>query len=280
MDAIKARLGAYLETVSQLDPRKTVDAARVFTQCAVLFANRPDLKKCTAASLVGFAIQCIVLGFDPTPQKRECWAVPYLRKFQDGNGQWQSVLECQFQIGYGGAIKLAHRSGIVSNAFAYAVYEGDQYRVIRGINPTIEHIDGENSGDPSKVIGAYAVLKFKDGSTMFEALGRSQIERLRLKSPMQKADKIGGMWATDYDEAARIKALKRLLKWVPSESDWREDGDGAIITPDDFPRSKDAPASFTYVDEVPMGELPEGTPNAELEKQAEKVKVTNTGGAE
>lgn len=278
---IKAQLMRYQDVVSRIDPRKGISIEATFTQCAILFASRPDLKKCTTQSLVGFAIQCVVLGLDPTPQRREAWAVPYKRKFIDQNtGQWNEVLECQFQLGYGGCIKLAMRSGIVSNIYAFAVYEGDQYQVVRGLRPDIIHVDGENSGDASKVIGAYACIVFKDGSKQFEAINKKQLERLRQKSPMQKQDKVGGMWETDYDEAARVKAIKRLLKFVASEGEWREDGDGAIITPESYAEMNGKGANtFDYAEVVdePTQALPPVNADAQIpamEKQPEKVEST------
>jgi len=274
---IKDALMRYRELVDRIDPRKNVTIEATFTQCAILFASDPKLKSCTPASLIGFAIQCVVLGLDPTKQRREAWAVPFKRNFQDSEGKWQSVLECQFQTGYGGEIKLAIRTGTISNIYAYCVYEGDQFQIVRGMKPDIIHIDGPNSGDQTKVIAAYAVVVFKDGTKQFECLNKKQLERLRLKSPMQKPDKLGGMWESDYDEAARAKAVKRLAKFLPSEGEWRETGDGAVITPEAF---KEANATgmdqFTYVEAEfeESKELPAHNSQAEIPKVNTPEKVT------
>lgn len=275
---IKDALMRYREFVDRIDPRKNVTIEATFTQCAILFANDPKLKACTPASLIGFAIQCVVLGLDPTKQRREAWAVPFKRNWKDAEGKWQSVTECQFQTGYGGEIKLAIRTGAISNIYAYCVYEGDTFQIVRGLNPDIIHVDGPNSGDQTKVTHAYCVAVFKDGTKQFECLNKRQLERLRMKSPMQKADELGGMWLTDYDEAARAKAVKRLAKFLPSEGEWREVGDGAIITPESFKETNGAGVDqFTYVEAEfeESKELPAHSSQAEIPKvnTPEKVPV-------
>jgi len=210
--------------------RDDMDIVTVFKQFALVVAQNEQLKKCSTASLMGFAYTCAANGFSPLPQDKEAYAVPYVRKFQE-NGQWKSVLECQFQNGYGGIIKKIMRSGYVSFIDGYAVYEGDYYKVYRGTDPRIEHEEGPNYGDPTKVTDSYAVAHMKDGGKKFVTLNRLQLDRLRLKSSAQWVDgKKGGtaklthegMWKEDGDSAAIIKVIKKLGDQLSREVMHRE----------------------------------------------------------
>lgn len=264
--------------------RSDMDIITVFKQFALVVAQNEALKKCTTASLMGFAYTCAANGFSPLPQDKEAWAIPYKRKFKDEQGQWREVLECQFQNGYGGIIKKIMRSGYVSFVDGQAVYEGDHYKVLRGTEPRIEHEEGPNFGDPDKVIASYAVAHMKDGGKKFVTLNRVQLERLRLKSSAQwetvnrervKKATPDGMWKEDYDAAAIIKALKKLGDQMSREVMNREarekmelPSDNIIVHIDD---KHDAPVTFSSENEGSAEVMDEIDPlQAQLEKEAKQ----------
>lgn len=268
--------------------RSDMDIITVFKQFALVVAQNEALKKCTTASLMGFAYTCAANGFSPLPQDKEAWAIPFKRKWKEvddkGRDVWKEVLECQFQNGYGGIIKKIMRSGYVSFVDGQAVYDGDHYKVLRGTDPKIEHEEGPNYGDPSKVVASYAVAHMKDGGKKFVTLNRFQIERLRLKSSAQwetvnrqKVQKAApdGMWKEDYDAAAIIKALKKLGDQMSREVMTREarekmelPNDNIIVHIDD---KHDSPVTFSGESEGSAEVVDEVDPlQSQLEKEAKE----------
>jgi recombination protein RecT len=255
--------------------RHDMDIVTVFKQFALVVFQSEALKKCTTASLMGFAYTCAANGFSPLPQDKECYAVPYKRKWKDANGNWKEVLECQFQNGYGGIVKKIMRSGYVSYVDAYAVYEGDPFEVQYGTEAKIMHKPGPNEGDASKCIGAYAIAKMKDGNVKFKWLPKVRVERLRLKSPAQKDGELGGMWKDDYDSAAVIKAIKILGDQMSKEvrSHLRDDGSIIRIEQDSvapiitYPDAQEGSAEVMSDDEMRAAEL-----QAQLNREAGTTK--------
>jgi len=92
-------------------------------------------------------------------------------------------------------------------------------------------------------------------------LSRSDVERLRMRSPMQKGTPAGA-WATDYEAMAKAKALKQLAKYLPLNIDQAEAiaTDEAVLTPDSF---QDGQAR---IEDVAYEELP-GTEEADAPKE-------------
>ena len=130
-------------------------------------------------------------------------------------------------------IELARRSGKVKTVYAEVVREGDDFEVEYGLFPKLNHTPHFDSGKPIKFV--YAVCHFVDGGYNFVVLSRSDIERLRLRSPMQK-NAPAGAWATDYEAMAKAKALKQLAKYMPLNIDQQEAiaTDDTVLEPDNF----------------------------------------------
>ena len=89
-------------------------------------SSAPKLQECTPTSFLGAMMTAAQLGVEPNTPLGQAYLIPYKRNFKEG-GQWQSVMECQFQLGYKGLIDLAYRSGEVSTIMAQVVYEKDEF---------------------------------------------------------------------------------------------------------------------------------------------------------
>lgn len=210
----------YRLQIAQIAPKKGLQADRIIGLCAQVFASAkpaydgaPTIRDCSPQSIVAAVMQCAMLGLSPIPQRGECYFVPY-------GG------DVQMQIGYQGWILLAYKAAAVASISACCVYEGDEFTPSLGSDARLVHSAGPNYGDPVKVQWAYAIVKMRSGGEIFSLLPKTMIERLRLKSPMQKSkgNPTGipkGAWATDYDKMAMAKAIKQVLKFVPREDEWR-----------------------------------------------------------
>lgn len=60
----------------------------------------------------------------------------------------------------------------------------------------------------------YAVAHYTDGGFNFTVLSRDEVEGLRTRNASQRGAP-SGPWATDYEEMAKAKAIKRLSKYMP-----------------------------------------------------------------
>ena len=216
---IASYIGGMKERIAAVLP-KHLTAERVIQMAATTIQRNPQIAKCSAASLLGGVMQASILGFPPVDSLGYCYFVPY------GN-------ECQFQIGYRGLIELARRSGKIKMVYAEVVREGDEFNAEFGLDPKLEHKPKFDSTKPMTHV--YAVCHFTDGGYNFVVLSKSDVERLRMRSPMQRGLPAGA-WKTDYDAMAKAKAIKQLAKYLPLNIDQLNalSSDEQVITPENF----------------------------------------------
>lgn len=211
---------------------KHLTADRVIQMAATTIHRNPQIAKCTPASLLGSVMQASILGFPPVDALGYCYFVPYGK-------------EVQFQIGYKGYIELARRSGRVKMVYAEVVREGDEFEAQFGLNPDLKHKPTFDSSKP--LTHVYAVCQFNDGGYNFIVLSKSDVERLRMRNPMQKGTPKGA-WATDYDAMAKAKALKQLSKYLPLNIDTQTElaTDESVLKPESFESGKVKPENVHY----------------------------------
>ena len=174
-----------------------VNPKRVIQMAANLVAKNPKIAECSAASVLGAVMEAAILGFRPVAGLGQCYFVPY-------GGH------VQFQIGYRGWIELARRSGKVKTLYAHCVHEGDVFEYELGLDPKLKHVPGKGG----KMTHVYAVAHYTDGGFNFTVLSRDEVEGLRTRNASQRGAP-SGPWATDYEEMAKAKAIKRLSKYMP-----------------------------------------------------------------
>lgn len=177
-------------------------------------SSNPKLAECTPPSFLGAMMTAAQLGLEPNTPLGQAYLIPYKRNFKDG-GQWRSVLECQFQLGYKGLIDLAYRSGDVSTIMAQVVYENDTFTYSFGLEPTLKHTPAmKDRGEPVYV---YAMFKTKDGGYGYEVMSIDDV-----RNHAQKFSKSygNGPWQTNFEEMAKKTVLKRVLKYAPLKSEF------------------------------------------------------------
>ena len=110
-----------------------------------------------------------------------------------------------------GLIKQVRNTGEVTNVRANLIYEGETFHSIDEDGQiSYRHerrMDRAFDDGFDKIVGAYAVIQFKDGSWDMEPMSRAQIDRVRAVSRAKK-----GPWVPWYDEMAKKTVLRRLLK--------------------------------------------------------------------
>ena len=135
---------------------------------------------------------------------RECYAIPY------GN-------RLQFQTDYKGEVKLAKKYSFqkIRDIYAKVVREGDAFEeIIYHGKPTINFQPKPfNSG---KIIGAFAVCLYGDGTMIYETMSAEDINSVR-DNYSKMAN--GKAWKQSYGEMAKKTVIRRLRKMIPIEFD-------------------------------------------------------------
>lgn len=174
----------------------------------------PKLGQCDPMSFLGAVIQCAQLGLEPGNALGHAYILPFDKREKVG-GQWKTVrTEAQVIIGYRGMIDLARRSGQIVSIDARAVYEGDKFECVLGLDARIDHVpdwQNPNRADASKLRFVYAVAKLKDGGVQFDVMSRAEVQAIQSRS--KSAD--NGPWVTDFAAMAVKTVVRRLFKFLP-----------------------------------------------------------------
>lgn len=137
----------------------------------------------------------------------ECYAIPY------GN-------QCQFQTDYKGEIKLCKRysSNPIQDIYAKVVREGDKFEEV--IENGKQYVNFRpKTFSNGEIIGAFAVVLYKDGSMMYDTMSKEDIEHTRQtfsKAANSKA------WKESYGEMCKKTVLRRLCKLIDLNFDTAE----------------------------------------------------------
>lgn len=168
-----------------------------------LVYRTPKLQQCPPATILAAVMQAAELGLDLSPAMGEAYLIPRWNKASGG-------LECQFQPGYQGLVKLARQSGSVAYIQARVVHEADSFGYRYTPDLAFEHTP-YIGGDPGQITHVYCMAKLSSGDFMVEVMTRDEVEGIRRRS--ESAER--GPWVSDWAEMARKTVLKRLCKRLP-----------------------------------------------------------------
>lgn len=181
---------------------KHMNADRMVRVALTAISRTPKLMDCTPESLALALLTASQLGLEPNG--RDAHLIPY-------------GTQCQLIVDYKGLIQLAYRSGMVDGITARAVYSKDRFEFEFGSNERLLHVPCEDD-DPGELRYAWAMVRFKDGSSKFVVLFKRDVERRRRAS--RAADKQDSPWVK-YPEAMWAKsAVRELAKWMPQTPEY------------------------------------------------------------
>lgn len=120
------------------------------------------LESCSQASIANSLMDMVTMGL--SMQKKQCYPVAYGGK-----------LQCQ--VSYHGHKAMAHRYG-AKTIEAEVIYEGDtfKYHIKNGRKVLDEHQQDFKNINLDKIVGAYCVITFADGSRYMEVMNMGQIK--------------------------------------------------------------------------------------------------------
>ena len=232
-------LGASLDKQVAALPDK-FNKQRFMQNCmTVLQDGNADFSKCEPKTVVRTLLKGAFLGLDFF--NGECYAIPY------GSS-------CQFQTDYKGEIKLAKRysSTPIQDIYAKVVREGDEFEETIDNGKQFVNFKPKAFND-GEIIGAFAVVLYKDGSMIYDTMSKAEIEHTRQafsKAANSKA------WKESYGEMCKKTVLRRLCKLIDLNFDTAEQcqafEDGSEFDVKGQPKEK-------YTAQNPYQQQPENT---------------------
>jgi len=229
--------------------------------------QNPKLLDCTEASLVRSIIQSCQLGLEPDGITGQAYLVPY------GN-------TCQLIPGYRGLIDLARRSGLVSSLYANVVYEGEDYTIEQGERRLLTHKPSPPSVRGKGIVGAYAVVHYKDGTSDWEWMWAEEIEEVRSKSPGRNSTP----WTQHTTEMYKKTVIRRLAKRLPLSPEFRyaaqQDEGHDALTDGGIGAEDVIPTSVERVEYTPAKVKEAATSDEELNKLLSDAKITPKAAAD
>ena len=188
-------LADKLDSVSDALP-KDFNKARFVQNALALVNENPNIAKYGQQKIMSGLLKGAYLGLDF--YSKECYLVPY------GN-------DLNYQTDYRGAKKLAKKYSIrpIKDIYAKLVHDGDLFEE--------KIVDGEQSFDfkpkpfnDGKIIGAFAVVLYKDGGMAYDAMSLADLENTRKASKASNSP----AWKNFTGEMYKKTVLHRLCKHI------------------------------------------------------------------
>lgn len=153
----------------------------------------PKLAECTPESFMRCMLDLSAMGLEP--DGRHAHLIPY-------------KTECTLIVDYKGLVQLAYRSDEIASIHADVFCEGEQFS--ENLGRVEKHVI-DRSKPRGKPLGAYCIVRFKNGSEKHEVMGAGEIETIRKRSRAGSS----GPWVSDWSEMAKKTVFRRASKWLP-----------------------------------------------------------------
>jgi recombination protein RecT len=206
---LRADLGAMEHQITNALPPH-IPVARFSRVVMTAVQANPKLLRCDRQSLFNALMKCAQDGL--LPDGREAAIVPYGVN-EEGRA---SADTAQYLPMIAGIRKKVRNAGALADWNVQVVQQGDEFDYRLGDNPFINHKPAMSGGRSRKVVAAYSIATYPDGTVSREIMNADQIEDIRRKSKAQK-----GPWADPvfYPEMARKTVARLHSKQLPMSTD-------------------------------------------------------------
>lgn len=189
-----------------------IPAERFVRVLMTAIQNNPKLLTCRRQSLFNAAMRCAQDGL--LPDGREATIVPFGDTDDDGKKQSDTA---SYMPMIAGIRKKARNSGELSDWYAEIVHEGDEFEFVLGDQPRLYHKPSLTGGRTRKIVAAYSIAVFKDGTISREIMTIGEIEDVRQRYSRSKR----GPWSDPvaYPEMCRKTVARLHSKQLPMSSD-------------------------------------------------------------
>jgi len=196
---------AFKQAITSALP-KHLPAERFIRVAITAMTRTPKLADCDQATFFNALLTLSQCGIEP--DGRRAYLIPF-------ENRKRGVTECQLIISYMGLLELAMRTGEISNVHADKVCENDLFEYDRG---QIGRHAIDFKRPRGKAYAYYALCRFKDGTEKAEVMTVDEVDAIRSRSRAGNS----GPWVTDFDEMAKKTVFRRLSKWLPISSEYRD----------------------------------------------------------
>lgn len=177
-----------------------MDADRMARLATTLLRKTPKLALSTPDSFFGSLLTASALGLEPGIGG-ECWLIPR-------EDRRRGTVECTFQVGYQGALKLFYQHPMAKRVDSGAVHANDDFAYSRGLVQRLEHHPAV--GDRGEFIGAWCLAELTTGALSYEYMDADRIAQIRGVPAGQKRDV-----ADPEHWMERKTVLLQVLKTMP-----------------------------------------------------------------
>lgn len=206
MQSMEKTLKDNMATIGKALPSH-MTAERIQRIVIALLKTTPALQECTPISILAGVFQMAQLGLEPVDG--QCFLIPYNNKKNVG-GQWTTIKEAQFQIGYKGLVQLFYRHLSASSLSWGIVRKNDRFSFDLGQNILSHSYDLED--DRGDVIAYWVKARNQNGGESFAVMTKGEV----LKHAQRFSRAYGaGPWQTDFDSMSLKTVLKQLMKLLP-----------------------------------------------------------------
>ena len=218
---------------------KALDPEKVVRLTLNAMSKTPKLRATTLDSMLGCMMTATALGIEPNTVLEHAWILPYQNRRKNQQGQWYSVIEAQFMIGYRGYVELAYRFPDLSLLRGDVICEKDIYEsyISSEVDTSTFFKFQKNLKDPGGPIGAFCymrmmrsgervdavtelpydeVIQIRERSETFRAL-RSRVETAKTAGEKAKAQKTFDEtpWNLWWRSMWAKSAIRRHVKQFP-----------------------------------------------------------------
>jgi len=184
-------------------------------------SQNPELLYADRRTLFNAAVKCAIDGLIPDGRLAALVVFQTQVKQRDpqtGLDHYRKIDAVQYMPMVAGLRERMRKSGEVASAVAEAVFENDRFSYRLGDDPYIQHEPPALGVARGNVIGAYAIIRLRNGEVIRDVMDRATIEASRSKS---RAAKSSLMWTEFYWEGAKKTVLRRASKQAPFSSELR-----------------------------------------------------------
>lgn len=208
-------LRAVAEQRPDIEPVLPADFDTFLFTLKTALRHNPDILKCTTSSIVQ---ACCKAAWDGLAlDGREAALVPQSVKVSGRNEPDRYEKHARYNPMVYGLIKQMIDSGLVADAHATLVYEGEPYKVHRGTRNEIEHEElVECRGPGKKIVAVYCMAWLTNGRVKFETMSKADVDAVRAKAATDY------VWDKNEGEMTRKTVIRRLRKSIAGGRDIRD----------------------------------------------------------
>jgi len=195
---------------------KHMSAERLVRIALTTLRINPELYKCTPESFLAALFQSAQLGLEPNIEG-QAYILPFNNK-RKINGEWKTLKEAQFQVGYKGYAELFYRHEKAMALDMQKVCANDTFDYALGTEAYIKH--KPHPTDRGETVGFYAVATLVNGAKLFKYMSKTECMEHGQKYSKcfsRKDNKFYDYtpWNTNPDAMCMKTVLMQLMKLLP-----------------------------------------------------------------